>query len=587
MSSEINELQDQLYTPEKNERQFTIRAIIAGCLIGGIVSAMNIYFGLRTGWGFGGSLIAAILSYSFFQVLKPKQSFGILETNIAQTAGSAAGSMASAAGLVSAIPAMKMLGYNLSMGELFLWTLSVAYLGVFYAVPLRKQMVVIEKLRFPTGTATAETIIAIFAKGEEAMKKSKMLLAMAAIAGTITLLAYFIPQVGHPSIMKWIGLGALSAWGFSVLISPMMFGAGILIGAKVGTSLLIGAILAWGILGPMATELGWVSDKIMDYKTGARGWVLWPGVALMVTDALVTLLLSYKSIINAFKKVEGSGEEKDHEEQIPKLWWMGGLLLGTIAVTIVAKVLFDIHPALTILAVIMSAILSMIATRSTGETDINPIGGMGKVTQMVYGALSPGSMSTNLMAAAVTGAGASQAADMMQDLKTGYMLGASPRKQFKAQCLGILAGVAFAIPIYKLFDSAYTIGEGNIPAPAAHAWKAMAQLLSQGSEAMPMHSMEAVIASVIFATILALLKKNKNLEKWLPSGLAIGIAFIVPAYYSIAMFVGSMFLVIWKRKNPVGAKAYAFAIASGLVAGEGLMGIVTAALTLIGIKPFF
>ncbi len=232
----------------------------------------------------------------------------------------------------------------------------------------------------------------------------------------------------------------------------------------------------------------------------------------------------------------------------------------------------------------MSAILSMIATRSTGETDINPIGGMGKVTQMVYGVVSPGSMSTNLMAAAITGSGASQAADMMQDLKTGHMLGANPYKQFKAQCIGIFFGILFAIPIYKLFDSAYTIGEGDIPAPAAHAWKAMAQVLSQGTESMPTNSLYAVIGAVIFGVILSLLKKVEKIQKYLPSGLAMGIAFIVPAYYSVAMCAGTVMAILWKKKNPAQAAALGFAVASGLVAGEGLMGIVTAALTLLGIK---
>jgi putative OPT family oligopeptide transporter len=574
----------KLYTPQDNELQFTFRAIITGCLIGGVVSAMNIYFGLRTGWGFGGSIIAAILSYSIFQVLRPKTPFGVLETNIAQTAGSAAGSMSSAAGLVSAIPAMSMLGYKLELWELFIWALSIAYLGVFFAIPLRKQMVIVENLRFPTGTATAETIVAVFAKGNEAMRKSKALLIMAVLAGAHTLLAYFFPALGHPTIIKMIGLGAISTWGFSVLISPMMFGAGILIGNRVGFSLLAGAILAWGILGPFAAESGWVSDKIMDYKTGPRGWILWPGVALMVTDALMSLVMSYKSIINTFKRVDTSHVKENPEHKIPNKFIFGGLLLACAMTCIFAKLLFDISPILTILAIFMSAILSMIATRSTGETDINPIGGMGKVTQMIYGVVSPGNMSTNLMAAAITGSGASQAADMMQDLKTGHMLGANPFKQFKAQCIGIFFGILFAIPIYKLFDSAYTIGEGDIPAPAAHAWKAMAQVLSQGTQALPEKSLEAVIGAIVLGVVLALLKKVESIKKFLPSGLAMGIAFIVPAYYSLAMFFGTVLAMLWRRLNPDHAHALGFAVASGLVAGEGLMGIVTAALTLLGIK---
>ena len=575
---------DKLYTPLKDEVQWSIRALVVGCGIGVLVTGMNLYFGLRTGWGFGGSLIVAILSYSFFQTIRPQKAFGVLETNLAQTAGSAAGCMTSTAGLISAIPAMKMLGYELTIVELFLWAISVAYLGVFFAIPLRTQMVVIEKLRFPTGTATAETIMAIFAQGEEAMRKSRTLLYMALFAGFITLVSFFVPDLGHPPIVKMLGLAAVSAWGFSVLVSPMMFGAGILIGPGVGISLLLGALLSWGLVGPAITELGWVSNKIMDYETGARGWLLWPGVALMVTDALMSLVFSYRSIINAFKKMDARNIVDPDKKAIPNYVWIVGLLCSTTFVTFTAWYIFDIPFYMTVFAVLLSAVLSMIAVRSTGETDINPIGGMGKVTQLVFGGIAPGSVSTNLMSAAITGSGASQAADMMQDLKTGYMLGANSFKQFKAQCIGIFVGMLVCIPVYKLFDTAYVIGEGDLPAPAAHAWKAMAQLLTQGFHSLPQYAEQAVLCAVIGSILLSLLKLNKMLQPWVPSGLAMGIAFIVPAYYSVAMFFGSVFLVCWMKKNPTSCKSLSFPVASGLVAGEGLMGIVVAILTLLGFK---
>jgi uncharacterized oligopeptide transporter (OPT) family protein len=549
---------------------------------------MNLYFGLRTGWTIGGSLIAAILSYSFFQALQLKEQFSPLETNIAQTAGSAAGSMTTAAGLVSAIPAMKMLGYELTMMELFIWAISVAYLGVFFAVPLRRQMIIIEKLRFPTGTATAETILAIFATGDEAKRKSKALLNMALFAAVLTLASFFIPALGHPPIIKWIGLGMISAWGFSILISPMMFGAGILIGPRIGLSLLLGAVLSWGILGPISLQMGWTSGAIMSYADGPRGWLLWPGVALMVTDALMALVLSYKVIMNSFKsKNIPGGEVLDESEPIPKLIWMGGLALSTVALMASANYVFDIPPFMTLLAVALSAVLSVIAVRSTGETDINPLGGMGKVTQLVFGALSPGNVSVNVMSAAITSGGATQAGDMMHDLKTGHILGASPYKQFKAQCVGIFVGMLICIPVYKLFDTAYVIGEGDLPAPAAHAWKAMAQLLNQGVSALPDSSLGAVVAAVILGVIISICNKWEKTKAYTPSGLAMGIAFIVPAYYSVAMFIGSMFLICWQKKNPVSCKSLGYPIASGLVAGEGLMGVVVAVLTLIGIKPLF
>lgn len=571
----------------KNNDELSLRALAIGCSIGALVTAMNLYFGLRTGWTIGGSLIAAILSYSFFQALRPQKSFTVLETNIAQTAGSAAGSMTTAAGLVSAIPAMKMLGYELTIAELFIWAISVAYLGVFFAVPLRKQMIIVEKLRFPTGTATAETIQAIFATGEEALKKSKTLLYMALFAAVLTLASYFISPLGHPPIMNWIGLGFIAAWGFSTLVSPMMFGAGILIGPRIGISLLLGAIVSWGILGPVSMHMGWTSGAIMSYETGPRGALLWPGVALMVTDALMALAMSLPAIIRSFKKTEHIGEaEEDNSEVIPKKVWMGGLALSTLALMFSASYVFGIHPFFTLIAVITSSILSVIAVRSTGETDINPLGGMGKVTQLIFGALSPGSVPTNLMSAAITSGGAAQAGDMMHDLKTGHMLGASPYKQFKAQCVGIFVGMLVCIPVYKLFDAAYVIGEGDLPAPAAHAWKAMAQLLSEGIDALPSTAVWMVLCACAFGVMLSLLKKVDAAKPYLPSGLAMGIAFIVPAYYSVAMFIGSMALVYWQKKNPASCKSLSFPVASGLVAGEGLMGVVVAVLTLLGVKPW-
>ena len=137
---------------------------------------MNMYLGLKIGWTVGGSLMAAILGYAFFSAINSSKKFTVLEANITQTAGSGAGTMASAAGFVSCIPAMKMLGYEIPVWGLFAWSLSVAYLGVMFSVPLRRQYVIIDRLRFPTGTATANTIMAMFATAEESVKKLRFLL---------------------------------------------------------------------------------------------------------------------------------------------------------------------------------------------------------------------------------------------------------------------------------------------------------------------------------------------------------------------------------------------------------------------------
>lgn len=590
---------DQRYFPAAGEAQLTLRAVAVGCLVGSVVSCTNIYIGLKIGWTFGASIVSAVLGFSLFAMIGRRLS--VLETNITQTAGSAAGAMASAGGLVAAIPAMQMLGYEFEWYHLTGWALGVAYLGVFFAVPLRRQVVEVDRLRFPTGTATAETVLAMHGDGEggsgAAMMKAKVLIWSGAGAALWTLAYYFIPVLEMPPVHEWITwevgavapLAVAALWGFKLYLGPALLGAGFLIGPRVAISLMLGAVVAWGVLGPIAQSEGWAPGGVMAYADGPRGWLLWPGVALMVTEALTALALSWKTFVRAFKmpKNLGDGGVEDAAKSIPNSWWMGGLAVGTTLTCILAYVLFDIPVFMTLIAVALSSVLAIVAVRSVGETDINPIGGMGKVTQLVFGGIAPGATHTNLMCAAITGAGASQAGDMMQDLKTGHMLGASPRKQFQAQLVGILAGVVLVVPVYFIFDAAYDIGGEKMPAPAAHAWRAMAELLTQGLDALPPNSGIAVLIAAAVGVLLPILRKVDGIKAFVPSGMAMGIAFIVQAYYSMVMFIGLLIWFLWKKINPGAVNKYDFVLASGLVAGEGLMGVVNAGLTILDVPPLF
>ncbi len=576
---------EQIYVPQPGERQLSIRAVVAGCLIGGVVSCTNIYMGLKIGWSEGGSLIAAILGFAIFAAMR--QTLSVLECNITQTAGSAAGSMASTAGLLAPIPAMSMLGYEIPVPALFLWALSVAYVGVMFAAPLRRQMVDVEKLRFPTGTATAQTITAMFAEAGEARIKARVLVIVGLSAGVFTLVTYFVPQVETPPV-EGLGITALTvaaAWGFKLYIGPLLFGAGILVGPRVGVSLISGAIVAWAITGPLVQDAGWAPGAIMSFADGPRGWLLWPGVAIMVSEALTSLALSWRTFVRALRGTAAAGRAagQGDDGEIPNWWWMAGLGVASVGAVLVARFIFDIPPFMTVIAIALSSVLAVVAVRSTGETDINPVGGMGKVTQLVYGGIAPGNMVTNLMAAAITGAGASQSGDIMHDLKSGRLLGSSPRKQFIAQLIGIGSGVLFCVPAYLLVTSAYELGGTQMPAPAAQAWKAMAEILARGFEALPPHSTAAVLVAVIFGASLPILRRFKPIASYVPSGLAFGIAFIVPAFYSMIIFLGAMALAIWRWRSASGAERLAFAVASGLIAGEGLFGIVKAAMTLLGV----
>jgi putative OPT family oligopeptide transporter len=599
--AEVND--GQLYVPAPGERQLSFRAVAAGCFLGWIVVAGNLYLGLSIGWSVGGSLMAAILGFAFFQAISPRNKYTVLECNITQTAGSGAGTMASAAGLLAPIPALKITGHGLpDFWELSLWSLSIAYLGVMFAVPLRRQYVVTEQLKFPTGTAVANTIVAMFSTAGEAVAKARVLLWFGIGAFVFTVGTHFIPQIGAPPLHEWLGIGVLAtaaAWTFSLYLGPMLFGAGFLIGPRVTGSMLAGAIVGWGILGYIAQHKGWAPASpttIHDTATdtwGPRGWILWPGVAIMVGDALMSLGLSWKTFVRAFKrptKVPAEGfQAQTDPEAIPNSWWVIGLGIASAGTILVAHFVFDIPLYLSVLAIALSAVLANVAVRSTGETDINPIGGVGKVTQMAFGAINS-SIPTNLMTAGIAGAGASQAGDMMQDLKTGYLLGASPRKQFRAQLFGVAAGSVVAVATFYLFDKAYDVGADNskLLAPAAHAWAAVAQVMTRGTSALPQYAVHAMICGLAFGALIPVLRKSfPKAAPYLPSGLAFGIAFIVHAFFSICMFLGAMVSLVWSKSNPKQHERFVFAVACGLIAGEGLGGVLNAGLMILGVEPLF
>ncbi|HBN76229.1 MAG TPA: hypothetical protein DD473_10500, partial [Planctomycetaceae bacterium] len=172
------------------------------------------------------SIISAVLGFSIFSLLNRKLS--VLETNIAQTSGSAAGYMSSAAGLLAPIPAMMLLGYNFSWYALMMWSVSVAFLGVFFAVPLRRQVIDVDKLRFPTGTATAETILAMYGDAADALAKARVLVIAGICAGIFTLAYHFVPELEQPPIHEWewvpgvAYLAIAAAWGFKVYLGPSL-----------------------------------------------------------------------------------------------------------------------------------------------------------------------------------------------------------------------------------------------------------------------------------------------------------------------------------------------------------------------------
>lgn len=618
-------------------RELSIRSVLLGLILSVLMITLNIYMGLKTSFAEGGALIASILGFAVMKVLgqidRKRNPFTKLELNMTQTMAGAAGSLGD---IVNVIPALFILGgFTGAMvlltrpdgapliptwWEIVAWCLFTSMLGVSFAVPLRKQLVVVDQLRFPTGTAAAETIKVMFAKGDAALKQAKALAVVGLWSFLVTYLQNWNPALvvgDRPRLLRWLRVpgatflesitGLFTKWSPAILgcptasltlgvaISPLLLGAGLLIGPRVGISLLAGATATWVVGAPVLHEVG-LLDTIaaslgegtapLQYRVVVR-WMIWPALGLMISAGVGSMLLKWRTMQRAFRSmvggVRGRAGATAHLE-LPFVLWLAGLLVATAGIEIMLVWRFGVAWWVGLLVVPVAFLLSVIAMRSMGEIDIAPAGSMGSVTQILYGLIHPGHVGTNLLAGGVSTAAAGEASYMMVDLKAGYLLGSTPRRLAYAQYLGIIAGACFAAPIFLLFLHAFGLDNPNMPAPGAVAWAGLAQMMAGGASALPPHAMKGLIAG---ATAGMLLTANDTYEwlpkKWTPSAMGLGIAMILPAYYSVTMFLGAMLLVVLRWRAAEWLKRYGACIAAGGIAGEGLAGLVVAILVFTGL----
>jgi putative OPT family oligopeptide transporter len=485
-----------VYRP--NDPQLTPRAVITGMVLGGVMSLSNLYVGLKTGWGLAVTVTAAVLAFGIFSGIRKvvpfgpfKREFGSLENNTMASAASAAGYF-TGAGLTSAIPALFMAtGKTFAAWELAVWILAISFLGVLLAVPMRRQLIDIDRLPFPEGMAYAETIRSLHAAPGEARRKAlalmwgaiagavvKLLSSVQGIAKVFTLKKPLLPD--HvPVLEKWAPL----TLGFQTDL--LMIGAGAIMGLRITAGLLIGGLVGWGVLGTWLHTHG-LAGAAPTFST-VRTWITWPGVTLVVVNGLLAFGLKWRTAFAALRGLGrlASGGQKAGgmaDVEVPTAWFTRGLLVTTVVTVVLAWALFDIAWWMGLLAVIMSALLSIVAGRATGETSITPIGALGKITQFMYGGLAAGNIQTNLMTASVTAGAAMHSADLLTDLKGGYVLGSKPRHQFLSQFFGICAGAVFCIPAYMILATPERLGSPEFPAPAAKTWQAVAELLAGGTD---------------------------------------------------------------------------------------------------------
>lgn len=595
-------------TPEEIERQWfnevykgrgdtlpqlTFRAVIMGMMLGGVLALTNLYIGLKAGWGIGVSITACIVSFMISHLLVrlriSSNPMSILETNCTQSTASSAG-YSTGATMVSAFSAYYMINQQpLPLGLSLAWVFFIAVLGVTMAIPMKRQMINVEQLRFPTGIATAETLRALFSKGKSAGQSARGL-TWAAIASAISqfwndglgLISTRLEPFGLGHLVErvdkvvfgpvWMGRTVTFIW------DPVFLGAGALMGIRAATSILLGGTLCWGVFVPIMQAKGIIVGS--GYRTIVP-WTLWGGVSCMVVSGLLAFVLNWRIMARAFRGVSdlfgNTKKTVDPMEAIetPTWWFFLGQGFSLVGLAWLAKVSLNLPVWESILAVFLSFFLALVACRVTGETDTTPIGPLGKVTQLLFGALNPGNMNINLMSANITSGAAAASADLLTDLKSGYLLGAHPRKQFLAQFFGIFAGTVVTVLAYRVMvPTASVLGSDKFPAPAAQTWRIVALALSKGFAALGTVNVWSIAIGGAVGAILTLLPLwfPKN-AKWMPSASGIGLSWTFHWYYGLLFFLGALIAWLVERKAPEKAKLFNFPVAAGVIAGGSLMGV--------------
>jgi OPT family oligopeptide transporter len=598
---------EQVYTGRGDSMlQLTWRAVLMGSVLGGVLSLTNIYIGLKAGWCFGVAITACILSYAIWTALFKaglvKTPMTILENNCMQSTASSAG-YSTGTTFVSAFAAYFMLNpESLPMPLMFGWIFFLSVLGVTMAIPMKRQMINIEQLRFPSGIAAAETLRALHSQGDKAMRSAKALGIAGLLAAVnqlwadlpkfIDKLHLFVPQLEPYSVgalmerlntavfgKAWIGRTVFCDW------DPIFLAAGALTGLRVSASMMLGGTLCWAVFVPIMQHQGVIHESGFSQLVQ---WTLWGGAACMVASGLFSFLMQWRSMVRAIgnlRKLVSRGKGQANSEmdaiETPTSWFLAGQLISLIALALLAKASFGIPYWETALAVPLSFLLALVACRVTGETDTTPVTAMGQVTQLFFRGISPVSpnaalnMNVTLMSANITGAAASSSADLLTDLKSGYLLGANPRKQFLAQFAGIFAGTLVTVLCFRiLVPNAAMLGSEQFPAPSAQTWRAVAVVLSQGIEKLGAVKAWAIAIGALVGIVLPLLAKIfPKHEKWIPSAAGIGLAWTFMWSYSLLFFLGALIAYALEKKAPKQSAEFLFPVASGVVAGGSLMAV--------------
>jgi OPT family oligopeptide transporter len=621
--------------------QLTVRSAVTGFLLGWLLAACALYIGGKTGITIGVGLTSVIMAFGLYRIMAKAgliSDFTILENNCTQSIATAAGYMITP--MISSLAAyMLVTGIIPPWWQIMIWTIVISILGVLVAFPMKRRFINEDQLPFPEGRACGVVLDALYTgQAAAGMFKAKLL----AITGLLTGAYQFISSDGWMKLIqfkllrldKWAGwtepwyfhetfdhyyytAAAKYSWwmpkilgtdirqlGLRLTLDAAMLGVGGLMGIRVATSCVLGAFLNFVVLAPIMIQRGEIkaytnpAGALVNISRGeiVNQWALWWGVTMMVVGSMVSLFAKPELFTNAFKSLAkkkdaasaptGADPLKDIELPL----WMSfvGVPVFSLIGIYVTHAFFGVPWLLAGISLPLIFVLTVICTNSMALTSWTPTGSLSKITQFTMGAIDRTNPASNLIPAGMTAEIASNAANLLSDIKPGYMLGAKPRQQAVGHVIGIFAGALSSVPLFFLLfvpknaegvRSVGTIVSEQFAMPAALQWKGVADLIAKGFSNLPASAVLSVAVAAVAAFVFEVLR-IKTKGRFPISAVSVGLGVVLPPTSCFAMWVGA--LIFWwheRKKYAPGSREHDTwvegmePICAGLISGAALVGI--------------
>jgi len=600
-------------------KELTIRGLILGALITTVFTAANVYLGLKVGLTFASSIPAAVISMAILSAVKDST---ILENNIVQTVASAAGTLSA---IIFVLPGLVIIGWwtQFPFWQSFFICLSGGVLGVLFTIPLRRALVTTSDLPYPEGVAAAEVLkVGSGTRGEtkdETGEAREGLIAV--IYGSVASAGLAIvtsTRIAAAGLGGFIRLGVNASTGYDFAWSLALLGAGHLVGLSVGMAILVGQVISWVIAVPWLTS---IQPATLDQTLAAHTIAIWRtqvrfiGAGAIAVAAVYTLATLAKPVIGglvstlAASRAARSDDERDRDLS-PR--WI--LILTAVCLVIAAWLAFTFAKSsalaphavtLTLIAVPFVLIGGFLIAGICGYmagligASNSPISGVGILSIVLCATalivavhptpeLRPALVAFALFSTAIVFACATISNDNLQDLKTGQLVGASPRRQQIALIVGVAAGASVIPSVLNLLAKAYgfagaanvgVVAPNPLPAPQATLISALAQGVIGGNLEWRMLGIGALVGVglILMDTTLGAMKKLR-----IPP-LAVGIGIYLPMSATFAVVIGAVMSHWYKGRarkmpHPDRAERLGTLVASGLIVGESIWGVMNAGL---------